>query len=229
MIANDALHWSMTVLLLAAGLYSAFRAATGAAAPERLDHAFHTVMAAVMVIMLVPGGRWPLLPQLLLLAVGAWWFLLRAVSPRTVLESQPRSHGRRPARGKALYDAAVMAAMAYVVAAMAFSGAPAALPGPSAIAALQAAHHPVGAVPALPGTFLLGWGGFGWTGQAVPAEALAFGLAAAVWAVRVMDQLLSSGGRGRRRSTGRPWGIGDALFEVVGAASMAVMLAVLAG
>ena len=37
-------------------------------------------MLVAMVSMLVPGLRWPALPQILFFGLAAWWFALRAVS-----------------------------------------------------------------------------------------------------------------------------------------------------
>ena len=113
MIAGEALRWALLALLLAATLYSARQGMAAARPAGRVDSALHALMTAAMALMLVPAGQWPVLPQVLLFALGAWWFVVQAVRRRT------RSRDDRPptGRGKPLYDAAAMIAMAFMLAA----------------------------------------------------------------------------------------------------------------
>ena len=70
MTADEALRWTLAVLLLAATGYSAGRSLCGSG-PGRVGSALHAVVTAAMASMLVPGGQWPVLPQLLLFATQA--------------------------------------------------------------------------------------------------------------------------------------------------------------
>ena len=71
MTADEALRWTLAVLLLAATGYSAGQSLRGAGPAGRVGSALHAVMTAAMASMLVPGGQWPVLPQLLLFAAQA--------------------------------------------------------------------------------------------------------------------------------------------------------------
>ena len=189
--------------------------------------------------MLVPGSRWPLLPQVLLFAVGAWWFVLQAVSRRVRARARPARY--RPT-AKPLYDAAAMAAMVFMLAAAGFwevppSGAlpsapdlpvPASHHGASAAASLAAPVHEWSTQPALVLAVASGL-------------AVVFGLASVLWALRLLLQLWP-GSRGRFvpaaiRSDGPELRSGrfavfrdvaDTAAEVVGAAALALMFAALA-
>ena len=112
MIAGEALRWALLALLLAATLYSAWRGLAAARPAGRVDSALHALMTAAMALMLIPGGQWPVLPQVLLFALGAWWFILQAVRRRT----GSRDAWPPTGQGKPLYDAAAMAAMAFMLA-----------------------------------------------------------------------------------------------------------------
>lgn len=177
-------------------------------------------MMTAMVLMLVPGLRWPALPQVFVFGLAAWWFVLRAVARRPAPGSGPNfpekpglgRRGGQPGRPGLLYHALTMAAMAFMPAAMDVRGAhgPEAAGAEAAVVLGQAAHHggaPLAGLP-LPDQ--------GWGSQAALVLAVAFGLAAAVWAV-----FLFRFHNGRDR--------GGTVLELVGAASMAVMFAALAG
>ena len=238
MIADEALRWTLAVLLLAATLYSACRAVAAPGPAGRVGSALHALMTAAMALMLVPGSRWPLLPQVLLFAVGAWWFILQAVSRRV------RARHGQPAiaHAKPLYDAAAMAAMVFMLAAAGFwevppSGAlpsapdlpiPASHHGASAAASLAAPVHEWSTQPALVLAVAFGL-------------AVVFGLASVLWALRLLLQLWA-GSRGRfvpaairsegpELRSGRLAGfrdVADTAAEVVGAAALALMFAALA-
>jgi len=235
MVADEALRWTLAVLLLAATLYSACRAVAASWTADRVGSALHAFMTAAMALMLVPGSQWPLLPQLLLFVVGTWWFILQAVSRR----AHTRDGQRAVSRAKPAYDAASMAAMVFMLAAAGVWEAP-----PSGVlpaAPGLAPHH--GVAPALPPAAPV----HDWSTQptlvltVASALAVVFGLASALWAVRLLLQLRpgfrgrlapaairSDGGdlRGRRRAGFRD--VADAAVEVVGAAAFALMFAALA-
>lgn len=219
MIENDLLRWGLAAPLLAASLYALFRAGRKSPPAIRVGFGLHAAMMTAMVLMLIPGLQWPALPQGFVFGLAAWWFVLRAVSRRPAPHSRPPEHvpekpghGRpegQSGRGSLLYHALTMAAMAYMPAAMDVRGAH----GPEAAGVEatgilgQAAHHGGAALAGLP---IQAWGS-----QAALVLAVAFGLAAAVWAVFLL-----------RSHTGRDRG-GTGL-ELVGAASMAVMFTALA-
>lgn len=236
MIENGFLLWALTAPLLAASLYAAFRASRDSPPATRVSFGLHAAMTTAMVLMLIPGLRWPALPQILFFGLAAWWFVLRAVSRGPVSAGMHApaagpAQGRREGagRGTLLYNALTMAAMAYMLAAMngqrghgALAGSEAAgLPGEGT------AHHggPAGVlgqtgrdgVASAPGLPLPG-PNQGWVGQAALVLAVAFGLAAAVCAVQLLRRI-------RARNGG---GCADTILELVGAASMSVMFAMLA-
>jgi hypothetical protein len=235
----------MTAVLLAATLYSGFRASRKSALANRVDHGLHAVMMAAMVLMLAPGVQWAVLPQILVFVLAAGWFLIQAAS-------LPAIHGAGTGlagRGKPLYDALVMAAMAYMLAAMAFHGTREAGAGTDVAVILgQSSHHREDAAAGQPlARPLQDWGG-----QPALLLAVAFSVAGALWAVRMLRQLRDeakaqparpgqgpSGRRftvhhrsGRRLPARNSPGQGslricDTVLELVGAASMAVMFAAL--
>lgn len=172
-------------------------------------------MMTAMVLMLVPGLQWPALPQVFVFGLAAWWFVLRAVSRSPAPGSGPNvpeqpglgRRGGQSGRPGLLYHALTMAAMAFMPAAMDVRSAH----GPDAAGVLgQAAHHGGASLAGLPLPDQV------WGSQAALVLAVAFGLAAAVWAV-----FLLRFHHGRDR--------GGTVLELVGAASMAVMFAALAG
>lgn len=228
MIENDLLRWGLAAPLLAASLYAAFRAGRTSPPAIRAGFGLHAAMMTAMVLMLVPGLQWPALPQVFVFGLAAWWFVLRAVSRRPGPHWWPPEpvagppvperpgHGRpdgQSGRGGLLYHALTMAAMAYMPAAMDVRSAhgPEAAGVEAAGILGQAAHH--GGAP-LAGLPMQGPNQV-WVSQVALVLAVAFGLAAAVWAVFLL-----------RSHTGRDRG-GTGL-ELVGAASMAVMFAALA-
>lgn len=217
MIANEVLRWAMAALLLAAAFYAMFRAGRNPAPAIRVDYGLHALMMTAMVSMLFPGGGWPVLPQILVFVLGGWWFVIRAAA------LHPRGSGGAAVAGPGhagrslpLYNALTMAATAYMLAAMDFSGAHVADAGGAEAAGVpgQTAHH-AGAAAGLPVS------GSGQDRSSRPAFILAvvFGAAGAVWAVHLLRGLCPHTARCR----------GDAILELVGAASMAVMFAALAG
>lgn len=215
MIENGVLHWGLTALLLAASLYAAFRAGRKSPSDTRVGFGLHAAMMAAMVLMLAPGLRWPALPQILFFALAAWWFVLRAVSRRPVPIAGPHvperpvnaRRGGQPGRSSLLYHALTMAAMAYMLATMDVHGGQ----GPETAGMGQTAHHGGAALAGLP----LPGPNQAWSSQAALVLAVAFGLAAAVWAVFLLRSL-----KGRDR--------GDTVLELVSAASMSVMFSALA-
>lgn len=220
MIENGVLRWGLTALLLAASLYATFRAGRQSTPSTRVGFGLHAAMMTAMVLMLVPGLRWPALPQILFFVLAAWWFILRAVSRRPVPAVQPAPDTgpghplplEGASRGTLLYNALSMAAMAYMVAAMGVHGGQGALAGPGVTGLpARSAHHVGAALPlseALPG----------WNGLPVLALAVAFGVSAALWAVLLMRRLHPPA---RRDS-------GNLFLELVSAASMSAMFAALA-
>jgi len=233
---NGFLLWGLTALLLAASLYAAFRASSESPPATRVGFGLHAAMTTAMVLMLIPGPRWPALPQILFFGLAAWWFVLRAVSRRRVPAGMHApaggpAQGRRAGagRGTLLYNALTMAAMAFMLAAMdgqrgygASEGSEAAgLPGAGAAhhgghtgVLGQAGRDGVASAPGLP----LPGPNQSWGGQAALVLAVAFGLAAAVCAVQLLRRIRARNGGGGA----------DTVLELVGAASMAMMFAALA-
>lgn len=227
MIGNEVLRWGLTALLLAASLYAAFRAGRPSPPATRVGFGLHAAMMFAMVLMVVPGLHGPALPQILLFGLAAWWFVLRAVAWRPApagmhAPAARRALGRRAGtagRGTLLYNALTMAAMAYMLAAMAVHDAGASLAGPSAAGIPgEAAHHGGPAVGlSVPGS--LPGAEQGWGSQSAVVLAVAFGVAGALWAFVLLRGLRP---HARRAS-------GDTLLELAGATAMAVMFAGLAG
>ena len=225
MTADEALRWTLAVLLLAATVYSAVKSLHGAEPADRVGSALHAIMTAAMAAMQVPGSQWPVLPQLLLFAVGAWWFILQAVRLRT------RSRGRWPmaGKGKPLYDAAAMAAMAFMLAARdLWEPTAAGALRPASVPLTAAPHH--GSAAAVPVPV--------WSTPTVLVLAVVFSLATVLWAARLILQLWpgSEGppapgaldsrreGPGARQSGGVR-AVADTAVEMVGAAALAFMFA----
>lgn len=220
MIENDLLRWGLAAPLLAASLYAAFRAGRKSPPAIRAGFGLHAAMLTAMVLMLIPGLQWPALPQVFVFGLAAWWFVLRAVSRQPVPVAGPlvpertgpdRRRGQS-GRDALLYHALTMAAMAFMPVAMdvrSDHGPEAAAVGAAGVLG-PAGHHGGAALAGLP----LPGPDQGWGRQAALVLAVAFGLAAGVWAI----VLLRSKGRDR----------GGAAVEVVGAASMAVIFAALA-
>lgn len=201
MITNEALRWTLAALLLTAAGYAAVRAARHPARAGRVDFGLHALMMIAMVNMLAPGSQWPVLPQLLLFVLAAWWFVVRAASVR------PARAGRRAP----LYDALTMAAAAYMLTAMDFNTAH----GPVAARSPAGPAHHGGATAA---GFPPSGPGFDWPNQPALILAVLFGIAAVLWAVPVFRGL-----RSRPPAEGA-----DAALHLIGAASMALMFAALA-
>lgn len=224
MIGNEVLRGGLAALLLAALLYAAVRAGRKSPPATRAGFALHAAMLVAMVAMLLPGLRWPALPQIVFFGLAAWWFALRAVSRRPVTISErpgtAAGPGRagRAGRGSLLYNALTMAAMAYMLAAMDVHGASASLAGPeAAVIPGRAPHHGGPAVGlSMPGS--LAGAEQGWGSPPAVVLALAFALAGGVWGLLLFRRL---------RTPGRPQS-GDAFLEFAGSTAMAVMFAALA-
>ncbi|SDO90080.1 hypothetical protein SAMN04487914_10155 [Arthrobacter sp. ok909] len=235
MIADDAVRWTIAALLLAATLYSACRAVVASGAAGRVGLALHSLMMAAMALMLLPRAQWPLLPQVLLFVLGSWWFVVQAVSYRTHPRDGPPVRGR----AKSLYDAAAMAAMAFMLAAGGLGTVRQSGPRPPVPVPVAPAHH--GAVAVGPLTAPLD----GWSMQPSPVPAVAFGpaivfgLATAMWTLRLLLQLWPGSSddtgpaaffghslRGARSAGFRD--LADTAVEVVGAAALALMFVALA-
>ncbi|MGY3317028.1 DUF5134 domain-containing protein [Arthrobacter sp. TE12232] len=239
----------MAVLLLAATLFSACRAVAASGAAGRVGLALHSLMMAAMALMFLPRGQWPLLPQVLLFVLGSWWFVVQAVSYRTPPRDGPPVRGRavagkhvgdRPVAGRAkpLYDAAAMAAMAFMLAAGDLGAVP---QSEARLLPVAPAHH--GAAAAGPLTARLpGWGD---QLSLVPAAAFGlavfFGLATVAWTLRLLLQLwprtggtsvaaalCSRGGALRGARWPRCRDVADTAVEIVAAGALALMLAALA-
>jgi hypothetical protein len=175
-------------------------------------------MLTAMALMLHPAWAAPVLPQVLLFVLAAWWFVLRALSRRPASGPAPAPADRRrtgdTGRGGMVYHALTMAAMAYMLLAGATSGAhPASAAAEDGGAAVVAPHHGAGA----PVAVLLPEPAAG--ADLVPLLlAVVSGLAAILWGVRLIRRLLSRAPRNG----------GSAFQELAGAAVMAVMFASLA-
>ena len=121
-------------------------------------------------------------------------------------------------RGSLLYDALTMAAMAYMLVAMDQHGAYGTLAVSDAAGIPDQAPHHAGPAVALSLPGALPVAEQGWVSQSAVVLALAFGLAGAVWCLLLFRRLSTPG---RPRS-------GEALLELAGSASIAVMFAALA-
>lgn len=237
MIENDFLRWGLTAPLLAAALYAAFRAGRKSPPATRVGFGLHAAMMAAMVLMLTPGLRWAVLPQILFFGLAAWWFILRAVSRRPVAPAGPgpgRSRlPRRAGPGSLLYEALTMAAMAYMLAAMDVRGAHGALAEPGTAGVPGSAGHHGGAAAGLSLPVPLPDSLPGWSHQPALVMAVAFGAAGAVWGALLFRRLRADGGQWSRTfagsGSGSHTGCGEAFLQLVAAAMMAVMFAGLAG
>jgi cbb3-type cytochrome oxidase subunit 3 len=208
----------MTAVLLAAAVYSAFRASRKSALARRVDHGLHALMMTAMVVMLAPGNPWPALPQILIFVLAAWWFVLRAASRRAT----PGARLRLAGRGKPFYDALAMAAVAYMLAAMDFRGAHKMNEAAGIMG--QALHHGGGAaVGQLPAWSMQDWGT-----QPALMLAVAFAVACAVWAARLAASLGGGSSPSSPSLRARTLRSADLGSEFVSASAMAVMFAVLA-
>lgn len=224
MLGNEAFRWAASAVLLAAAL-AAFLAAVWPSPSYppafRIDRGLNALMLTSLALMLHPSWTVPVLPQILIFLLAAWWFVLRASSRRPT--SQPaslpagrrraRDTGRGTGRGTLLYHALTMAAMAYMLLAGATSGA-SPVPARSSAAAVVAPHH----FAAAPTAVLLPE--LATAGAVVLPSLLAafFGFAAILWSVRLIRQLLSRA----------PGGSRSAFQELAGAALMALMFVSLA-
>lgn len=104
MIAATGLRWILTTLFTVTTAFSLYRAIRPGPAPAestlpaRLNLALHAVMGAAMLAMLWPWGTTlPVVPQVVLFALAAAWFLLAAVLPTGTLRvsvggGHPRLH-----------------------------------------------------------------------------------------------------------------------------------------
>jgi Domain of unknown function (DUF5134) len=214
-------RWSLATALAAATIYCGFRAGSRSALVIRMNYGLHALMTAAMIAMLVHGGEWPLLPQILVFALAAWWFAVQAAATRAGTGTRPG----RPGRGKCLYDALMMAATAYMLAVMRLAS-PAASSGlqTPGVFAVQGAHHPGGAgalhvtFPATPD----------WTSQAAPVLAVAFAAACVLWAACLVKSLGGGSAPSSPPSRRRALRSADLGSELVGAGAMAAMFAALA-
>ncbi len=234
MIGNEVLRWALTALLLAASLYASVRAGRKSPPAARVGLALHAAMLVAMMAMLLPGLRWPALPQIVFFGLAAWWFALRAVSRRRVpagglpvpVTRPPGSasgpeHCRRAGgagRGVLLYNSLTMTAMAFMLAAMDLHVAGGTLAIPEAAGLPGQTPHHGGPVVGLSLSGSLPGAEQGWGSQPALALALAFGVAGAVWGLLLFRRL---------RTPGRPRS-GDAFLEFAGSTSMAAMFAALA-
>ncbi|MFG2466205.1 DUF5134 domain-containing protein [Streptomyces canus] len=113
MITASGLRWTFTLVFALTTVYGIQRAVRpGAAPPDRVDHALHAAMGLSMIAMVWPWGMdVPVLPQAVVFAAGAVWFV----------GSVPfRAEGAfRPGRLLGtLFHVVMMAGMAWMVAVM---------------------------------------------------------------------------------------------------------------
>jgi hypothetical protein len=224
LIENEALRWSMAAALAAATVYCGFRAGSKSPVVMRVNYGLHALMTAAMIAMLAHGWEWPLLPQILVFTLAAWWFAVQAAASWAEPGTR-RGRPGRPGRRKCLYDALMMAAMAYMLAVMQL-GATAAASGLQApdVFAVQGTHHPAAAgasrvtLPAAPD----------WTSQATLVLAVAFAAACILWAARLVKSLGGGSAPSSSSSRGRALRSADMGSELVSATAMAAMFAALA-
>jgi hypothetical protein len=118
-IAATGLRWILTLLFAVSAVHGVWRAVLpGTTAAARVDHALHAAMGVLMAVMAWPWGMdLPTGPQVALFSAGALWFLVTAPFRR------PDGGTRRGALLTAGPHVLMMAAMAWMVAAMSSSGA----------------------------------------------------------------------------------------------------------
>lgn len=127
MIAGPGLRWALTGLFAVIalhGLFSVLRPADGRTdrpVTDVVGNLLHTVMAVAMAVMVWPVGMdVPVMPQVLLFAAAALWFLTLAVLPHHPGGAVPGA-GPAQARLPCVLHAAMAGAMAWMVNAMAGS------------------------------------------------------------------------------------------------------------
>lgn len=113
MIAASGLRWILTLVFALTAAHGILRGTKpGVGVPERVDHALHAVMGLSMIAMVWPWGMdVPALPQVVVFAAGAVWFVSSAPF-RADGGSRPRK------LLGALFHALMMAAMAWMVSVM---------------------------------------------------------------------------------------------------------------
>jgi hypothetical protein len=222
LIDNELFRWAMTAALSAATVYCAFRAGGRSPIPLRVNYGLHGLMTTAMTGMLLHGRDWPLLPQVLVFGLAAWWFAVQAASPQAK-QGKPQ---QRQGRGKCLYDALSMTAMAYMLAAAQFAGTEKASGSPEPAALVVQGPHHAAEMAARPATLAAA---HDWTSQATVVLAVVFAAACLLWAARLVDSLgagaLPPSALQKRRRMLRLADLGN---ELVSASAMAVMFAVLA-
>ncbi|TDW29617.1 DUF5134 domain-containing protein [Cryobacterium psychrophilum] len=214
MVDNVVLRAAVSVLLLAALLYSLARAAGSPSPHARIDFGLKSLMSGTMLAML-SGAAWPVLPTVVVFAAATWWFAIQA----TVHPSSRASCAGRAGRATCLYHGTMMAATAFMAASMITAGV--LDPAASAVQAtgekLAAAHAQHDEAFSLP----VG----GWTLDLGALGVVFFAVAVGWWATRLVRSVRSGHGATSGVRHGRLHRA-DLAAELVGAAAMVVMFAV---
>lgn len=222
MVSASGLRWFLSVLFAVPVLYGTWRMVVpGTAVAERVGHAWHAAMGALMIAMAWPWGMdVPVVPQVVLFSAGGLWFVAAA----------PFRAGDRSPRGAvlaALPHTVMMGAMAWMVAAMDSSGT-------------MAGHTEAGGMEGMPGMDMSGGSGAAamsltGTGPRVTAVllALVLGGLGLVWLTRALDRARADD-PGRERPEGGvasvevgPSGALSPACHAAMALGMAVMFALL--
>ncbi len=221
MIAASGLRWVLSLMFAVPVAYGVWKSVSpGAGIAERVDHLLHAVMGVLMIAMAWPWGMdLPVLPQVVLFGAGALWFV--AAAP---FRAPGTSRGR--AVSASLPHVVMMAAMAWMVAAMGSSGTMAGDAG-------SGGAHDMAGMDMSGGSALASMSLTG-AGPVVTAVLLAvvLGGLGLVWLTRALDR--ARGGRGEERFAEgcvAPAGPVGALAPACHAAmalGMAVMFALLA-
>lgn len=205
MIADAALRLVVTAMFAVSALYCAVRLTRRISVPARGTYAAHLLMGAAMIVMAWPAGMGVLaVPQLIVFGAATVWFLVLAISfGRAWARS---SHHERHGRLVYWYHAVMMAAMVWMLAAMARAG----VSGSG-----SAGHH----AAAMPGMVM----GGGHAPIPVTVAAWSFGLLFSVAALVWLGQLVPEGAAGTEGRALR-LGIGPEVgYETLMAVGMAIM------
>lgn len=123
---NNTSSLTLSAVLCGLVIYHLMEAATVRKLSIQMNSCLHALMSASMAAMVL-GLGWPLLPQLIIFALAAHWFVVQAVSRVEYLRCSTSD------RLKCIYYAAAMAAAGLMLLPLG--------PTPTAYTALPPAHH----------------------------------------------------------------------------------------
>lgn len=133
---NPATTWALTATLLLGACFSLLWALRSPRIIDRVNNSLHAVMNAVMVALLWHLATSTMLAQILFFSVAALWFLIQGVArPRSAL--CPGRDGRI----KCLYHSLAMVCAALMVVAMGHVGAPGSMTAMEEGMRIPMGHH----------------------------------------------------------------------------------------